>query len=83
MRHVPIRSALQEFQIALVGIEGKPVTLTACSRDLLMGISDILEVQFPVLVGLISQILRLAGNGVNLSSCGAYLLYNARIYVAP
>ena len=83
MRHVPIRSALQEFQIALVGIEGKPVTLTACPRDLLMGISDILEVQFPVLVGLISQILRFAGNGVNLSSCGAYLLYDARIYVAP
>ena len=48
-----------------------------------MGISDILEVQFPVLVGLVSQILRFAGNGVNRSSSGAYLLYDARIYVAP
>ena len=83
MRHIPICPALQEFQIALVGIEGKPVTCAACPRDLLVGISDILEVKFPVLVSLISQILRLAGNGVNLSSCGADLLYDARIYVAP
>ena len=49
----------------------------------MVGISDILEVKFPVLVSLVSQILRLAGNGVNLSSCGAYLLYDACIYIAP
>ena len=79
MRHIPIRPALQEFQVALVGIEGKPVTFTACPRDLLVGISNILEVKFPVLVGLVSQVLRLAGNGVDLSSCGADFLYDACI----
>ena len=41
------------------------------------------NLQFPVLVGLVGQILRLAGNGVNLPACSAYFRDNPCIDVAP
>ena len=83
MLDIPVRPALKEFQIALVSIKGKPVALTACPRDFLVRIADILEVQCPVFVSLVGQILWFAGNGVNLASCSPYFINDALILVAP
>lgn len=83
MLYLPIRPALQELQIALVGIERKPIPFTACLGYFLVWVADIFKVQFPVLVRLVGQILRLAGNGVNLPACSAYFRDNPCIDVAP
>ena len=83
MLDIPVRAALKEFQVALVSIKGKPASLTACPWDLLVRVADILEVQCPMFVSLVGQILWFAGNGVNLASCSPYFLNDALILVAP
>ena len=49
----PIRPALEEFEVALIRIEGEPTALVAGFRNFLMGVTDVLEVEFPMFVGLI------------------------------
>ena len=83
MLDLPVRAALQEFQVTSVGIEREPATLAARLRDLLVGITNVLEVEFPVFVGLIGQMLRLAGNGVDLTPRGADFLDDSLVPVAP
>jgi len=46
-------------------------------------ITNVLEVEFPVFVGLIGQMLRLAGNGVDLTPRGADFLDDSLVPVAP
>ena len=48
-----------------------------------MGITDVFEVEFPIFVGLIGQMLRLAGDGIYLPACSADLLDDSLVYVAP
>ena len=48
-----------------------------------MGITDILEIEFPMFVGLIGQVLRLAGDGIYLPTCIADLLDDSLVYIAP
>ncbi len=48
-----------------------------------MRVADIVEVESPVFVRLIGQILWLAGNGVNLTSCSSDFLDDAFVNVAP
>jgi hypothetical protein len=48
-----------------------------------MGVSDVLEVQRPVFMGLIGQLLRFAGDGVDLTACAADLLDDSLCDVAP
>lgn len=48
-----------------------------------MGITNVLEVELPVFVGLIGQILRLAGNGVDLTPRSANFLDDSLVPVAP
>ena len=83
MLDLPVRAALQELQVTSVGIEREPATLAAGLRDLLVGITNVLKVEFPVLVGLIGQMLRLAGNGVDLTPRGADFLDDSLVPVAP
>jgi hypothetical protein len=83
MLDLPVRAALQEFQVTSVRIEREPATLAARLRDLLVGITNVLEVEFPVFVGLIGQMLRLAGNGVDLTPRGADFLDDSLVPVAP
>ncbi|MEM1434236.1 MAG: hypothetical protein AAGG11_09300 [Pseudomonadota bacterium] len=83
MLNFPVRSALQELEVALVCIEREPTPFAARPRDFLMGITDVFEVERPMFVGLISQMLRLAGDGVDLTTRSANLLDNAVVPVAP
>ena len=83
MLDLPVRTALQELQVTPVGIERKPATFTACLRDLLVRVTNVLEVELPVFVGLIGQMLRLAGNGVDLTPRGADVLDDSLVPVAP
>lgn len=83
MLDLPVRPALQELEVAPVRIEGQPTALAAGSRDLLMGVTDVLEVEIPVFVGLIGQMLRLAGNGVDLPPRGADFLDDSPVPIAP
>ena len=83
MLDLPVRAALQELQVTSVGIEREPATLAAGLRDLLVGITNILEVELPVFVGPIGQMLRLAGNGVDLTPRGADFLDDSLVPVAP
>jgi hypothetical protein len=48
-----------------------------------MGITDILEVELPVFVGLIGQMLWLTGDGIDLPTRGADLLDDSFVHVAP
>ena len=83
MLDLPVRATLQEFQVTSVDIEREPAALTARLRDLLVGITNVLEVEFPVFVGLIGQMLRLAGNGVDLPPRGADFLDDSLVPIAP
>ena len=44
-----------------------------------MGVTHIFEIEFPMFVGLIGQMLRLAGDGVNLATRSANLLDDALV----
>ena len=48
-----------------------------------MGVTDVFEVEFPVLVGLVGQMLRLAGDGIYLPTRIADLFDDALVYIAP
>ena len=48
-----------------------------------MGITDVFEVEFPMFVCLISQMLRLAGDGIYLPTRSADLLDDSLVYIAP
>ena len=83
MLDLPVGSALQELEVALIRIKSQPTAFAAGSRDLLMGVTDVLEIELPVNVGLIGQMLRLAGDRIDLPSCCANLLDNSLVYIAP
>ena len=48
-----------------------------------MGISDVFEVEFPVFVCLIGQMLRFAGDGIDLTTGSAYLFNDSLVHIAP
>ena len=48
-----------------------------------MGVTDVLEIELPVNVGLIGQMLRLAGDGIDLATRGADFQGDAFVHVAP
>ena len=48
-----------------------------------MGVTDVFEVEFPMFVGLIGQMLRFAGDGIYLSTRSVDLLNDPFVYVAP
>ena len=83
MFNIPLRPSLQEFQIALVGVECQPVALTADSWNLLVRITDVFKVESPMLVGLVSQMLWFTGDGVDLTPCCADFLNDSCFYIAP
>ena len=83
MLDIPICSALQEFEGALVCVKAQPVTLTAGLGDLLVRIADIFEIKLPAVVGLVSQVLGFAGNRKNLSSRSPYFLNDTFVNVTP
>ncbi len=83
MLDLPVRTALQELQVTPVGIEREPTTFATRLRYLLVGITNVLEVKLPVFVGLIGQMLRLAGDGVDLTPRGADSVDDSLVPVAP
>ena len=83
MFDLPTGAALQELQVTPVGIERKPASLAACLRDLLVGITNVLEVQLPMFVSLIGKMLRLASDSVNLAPRGADFVDDSLVPVAP
>ena len=80
---LPVRAAPQELEVTPVGIECEPAPLAAGFRNLLVGVANVLEVELPVLMSLVSQMLRLAGNGVDLTPRGADFLDDSLVPVAP
>ena len=48
-----------------------------------MGITNTLEIEFPVFAGLIGQVLWFAGNGVDLAPRGADFIDDSLVPVAP
>jgi len=48
-----------------------------------VGITDVVEVEFPVFVRLIGQMLRFAGDGIYLATCSADLIDDSLVYIAP
>jgi hypothetical protein len=48
-----------------------------------MGVTDVFEIEFPMFVGLVGQMLRLAGDGIYLPTRIADLLDDSLVYVAP
>ncbi len=48
-----------------------------------MGITNVFEVQLPVFMSLIGKMLRLAGDGVNLTPRGADFVDDSLVPVAP
>ena len=48
-----------------------------------MGVTDVFEIELPMFVGLVGQMLRFAGDGIDLTPCIADLLDDALVYVAP
>mgnify|MGYP007087667169 CR=1 FL=1 len=83
MLDLPLCSALQKLKVALVCIEGQPTALAAGFRNLLLGVTDVFEVELPVFVGLISQMLRLARDGLDLATRGPGFLADAPAHLAP
>ena len=83
MFDLPIGAALQELQVTPVGIEREPASLAACLRYLLMGITNVLEVQLPMFMSLIGQMLRLAGDGVDFTPRGADFVDDSFVPIAP
>ncbi len=80
---MPARAALQKCEASPVGVDGQPAPLAACLRNLLMRVADVFEIQFPVPVGFISQMLRLAGDRIDLPTRCADLRNDALIRIAP
>lgn len=83
MFDLPVRAAPQELQVTPVGVERQPATLAACLRNFLVGITNVFEVELPVFMSLIGQVLRLAGNGVDLAPRSADSLDDSLVPVAP
>ena len=48
-----------------------------------MGVTDVFEIEFPMLVGLVGQLLRLAGDGIYLPTRSADLLDDTLVDIAP
>ena len=48
-----------------------------------MGVTDVFKIEFPMFVGLIGQMLRLAGDGIYLPARIADPLDDALVYIAP
>ena len=48
-----------------------------------MGVSDVFEIEFPMFVSLIRQMLRFAGDGIYLPACSADLRNYSFAYIAP
>ena len=83
MFNFPVGSAPQKLQVPSVGVERQPAALAARPRNLLVGVTNVFEIQLPVFVSLIGQMLRLAGNGVDLTPRGADVLDDSLVPVAP
>ena len=79
----PISAALQEFSIPSVGVKRQPVSLITYAGNFLMGVSDVVEVQPPVLMCLIGQVLWLTTDGKYFTTRGSNLSDHTRINVAP
>ena len=58
----PISPALQKFNIPSVGVKRQPVTLITHAGNFLVGVSDVVEVQAPVFMCLIGQVLWLTSD---------------------
>ena len=48
-----------------------------------MGVTDVFEIEFPMFVGLVGQMLWLAGDGIYLPAGIADLLDDSLVYIAP
>lgn len=83
MLNLPICPASQKFQVAFVGIKSQPVALIANPGYLLVRIADVVEVECPMFMGLVSKMLRFAGDSVNLTACRANFIYCACVNIAP
>ena len=83
MFDLPACAALQELQVTPVGIEREPAALAAGFGNLLVGVTKALEVELPVFLSPISQMLGLAGDGVNLTPRGADFFDDSLVPVAP
>ncbi len=83
MFDLPTGAALQKLEVTPVGIEREPASLAACLRDLLVGITNVFEVQLPVFMSLIGKMLRLAGDSVDLTPRGADFVDDSLVPVAP
>ena len=83
MLDFPVRTAPQKRQVTSIGVECEPTTLAARLRYLLVGVANVLEVELPVFVGLIGQMLWLAGNGVDLAPRGADVIDDSLVPIAP
>ncbi len=83
MFDLPTGAALQKLEVTPVGIEREPASLAACLRDLLVGITNVFEVQLPVFMSLIGKMLRLAGDSVDLTPRGANFVDDSLVPVAP
>ena len=80
---LPIGTALQKRRFSAAGEEGQPISFVAYARDLLVWVTNILEIQIPVGMRLICKMLRLAGYGIDLTADRANLVDNAVVDIAP
>ena len=83
MLDLPIRSALQEIEFPLVGVERQPAPLTARSRDLVVRISHAVKAELPMFAGLIGQMLRLTRDGIDLTTRSTNFLDDTLMDIAP
>ena len=67
----PISPALQEFSIPSVGVKRQPVSLITHAGNFLVGVSDVVEVQVPVFMCLIGQVLWFTTDGKYLTARGS------------
>ena len=81
--NLPISAALQEFSVPPIDVKRQPVSLITYARNFLMGVSDVVEVQPPVFMCLIGQVLWLTTDGKYLTARGSNLFDHTRINVAP
>ena len=79
----PVRPTLQECGVPFAGIEGQPAAFVTDPGYLLVRIADVVEVQFPMGVGLVGQVLGFAGDGKHLATRGPDLVDDPCFHVAP
>ena len=55
MLNLPIRAALEKFEISAMDVKAQPTAVAALLRDLLMRVADRDELELPVLARLVRQ----------------------------